>query len=157
MIRPSSQLFNYIYPVGSLYMSMNSTNPKELFGGEWKQIEGRFLFGVGSSTDDNGDTRFYGLGTTGGEFSHTLTEQEMPNHKHIGKNYSTSWNQNITVPSGHSFAVSYNREAGSWGWAEEDVPNGEINLMADTTDVGGNSSHNNMPPYLVVYMWQRIG
>lgn len=42
-----SQVLN-AYPVGSIYMSVNSTNPGELFGGTWEQIQGRFLLGQGS-------------------------------------------------------------------------------------------------------------
>ena len=67
-----SQVLN-AYPVGSIYMSVNSTNPGELFGGTWKQIQGRFLLGQGSG---------YSAGAMGGEASHTLTVAEMPSHYH---------------------------------------------------------------------------
>lgn len=68
-----SQVLN-AYPVGSIYMSVNSTNPGELFGGTWEQIQGRFLLGQGSG---------YSAGTVGGEADHALSDREMPSHRHI--------------------------------------------------------------------------
>lgn len=56
-------LVSILYPVGSIYMSTNSTNPKDLFGiGEWEQIKDTFLMSAGTT---------YGAGTTGGTASHT--------------------------------------------------------------------------------------
>ena len=69
-----------IYPVGSIYMSVNATNPKDLFGGTWTQIQGRFLLGMSSS---------YPAGSQGGEATHTLTANEMPNHTHQYIDYWT--------------------------------------------------------------------
>ena len=51
------------YPVGSIYLSYNSTNPGNLFGGTWVQIQGRFLLGVSSS---------YSVGSTGGNSNGSL-------------------------------------------------------------------------------------
>lgn len=47
-----------IFPVGSIYTSINSTNPATLFGGTWEQIQGRFLLSASSS---------YAAGDTGGQ------------------------------------------------------------------------------------------
>ena len=58
-----------VYPVGSIYMSVNSTSPATLFGGTWTQIQDTFLLAAGST---------YAAGATGGEATHTLTENEMP-------------------------------------------------------------------------------
>ena len=65
-----SYLIDLIYPVGSVYMSFNSTSPTTLFGGEWEQIVDKFLWCTNSS------------GETGGEATHTLTVDEMPSHRH---------------------------------------------------------------------------
>lgn len=62
-----------IYPVGSIYMNVNSTSPATLFGGTWEQLKDRFLLGAGDS---------YAAGDTGGSASHTLTTDEMPSHNH---------------------------------------------------------------------------
>lgn len=51
-------------------MSVNSTNPSQLFGGTWVQISGRFLYCTNNSMD------------TGGEATHKLTIDEMPSHTH---------------------------------------------------------------------------
>lgn len=59
-----------LYPIGSIYMSVNSTNPSQLFGGTWVQISGRFLYCTNNSMD------------TGGEATHKLTIDEMPSHNH---------------------------------------------------------------------------
>lgn len=79
-----------IYPVGSIYMSVNSTNPSTLFGGTWEQIKGRFLLAAGtpSANSDNyfgnmsGQAWNAGAGSTGGQDFHTLTTSEMPAHGH---------------------------------------------------------------------------
>ena len=123
-----------IYPVGSIYMSVNSTSPATLFGGTWEQLKDRFLLGAGNT---------YTAGNTGGEASHTLTISEMPNHNHskivLSSYYLTQWptagtqdailaNGSTKTNGGNSFGTSY---------------------------TGGSQAHNNMPPYLVVYMWKR--
>ena len=81
-------LVDLIYPVGAIYMSMNSTEPSTLFGGTWEQIEGKFLLGCDST---------YTAGSTGGEATHTLVQSEMPAHTHtrgtmeITGTYKTAW------------------------------------------------------------------
>lgn len=61
------------YPVGSIYMSVNSTSPATLFGGTWQRIQDRFLLCAGVT---------YAAGSTGGETGHKLTVNEMPAHSH---------------------------------------------------------------------------
>ena len=123
--------FDDIYPVGSIYMSVNSTNPRNLFGGTWTQLKDRFLLGAGST---------YTNGSTGGEASHTLTVNEMPSHSH---------GQYVTVSSGGSLSANCDYDVYSSGKARKSAQN------VSTDTAGGGNSHNNMPPYLVVYMWQR--
>ena len=113
------------YPVGSIYMSVNNTNPGTLFGGTWVQLKDRFLLGAGST---------YTNGKTGGAATHTLTENEIPNHAHTAKGWAA-----IEDGSG-----TY-RVLGAEGAAE----------AYNTNFTGGGKAHNNMPPYLVVYMWKR--
>ena len=67
------ELINLIYPVGSIYMSVNSTSPVSLFGGTWTQLQDRFLLGAGST---------YSNGATGGAATVTLTSSQIPSHKH---------------------------------------------------------------------------
>ena len=127
------------YPVGSIYMSMDATNPaSKLGGGTWEQIaRGRTLIGEGESD------QAFAAGSQGGESKHKLTTSEMPNHRHSVQYCSvSSGNSSIEVIDGSS---SHQSRVGSAGY--------EANLT--TTYVGGGSSHNNLPPYLVCYIWQR--
>lgn len=126
-----SDVVNWIYPVGSIYISVNSTSPANLFGGSWTQLKDRFLLGAGST---------YTNGSTGGEASHTLTVNEMPSHSHP---------QYVTVSSGGSLSANCDYDSYSSGKARKSAQN------VSTGNTGGGNSHNNMPPYLVVYMWKR--
>ena len=139
-----------IYPIGSVFITTNTTNPSTYFGGTWERIRGRFLL----AADDSA----YKIGKTGGEAEHTLTVDETPYHEHISKNYSKNWNAGIDIPSGKSYASSYIDSTGSWNFNGTSgvISGGEINEMANTSGIGGNQPHNNMPPYLVVYIWKRI-
>lgn len=120
-----------IYPVGSIYMSVNATNPKNLFGGTWEQIQGRFLLGMSSS---------YPAGSQGGEATHTLTANEMPNHTH---QYIDYWTVASASGTGRQ-AVKFNNNIYS-------PESGGLS----TGSSGGGQAHNNMPPYLAVYIWKR--
>lgn len=115
------------YPVGSIYMSVNETDPQTLFGGTWEQIKDTFLLGAGDK---------YEVGTTGGEAEHTLTIEEMPSHTH--KQFNRNW-----------YVTPQNAPTNTAGNAD-----GEMEALTSAT--GGGQAHNNMPPYLTVYMWKRI-
>ena len=132
-----------IFPVGAIYMSLNSTDPATLFGGTWEQIKGRFLLGADEET--------YPAGSTGGEAEHTLTVEEMPNHRHSSDSYMNGYpNSNVMVDLGN-YSMWIN-EGNAYNNNPDTGQNGKIR----TSYVGGNKPHNNMPPYLAVYMWTRI-
>ncbi len=117
------------YPVGAIYLSVSNTDPGKLFGGVWQRIQDRFLLGAGA---------VYAAGSTGGEAEHRLTIDEMPRHFHgIGE-------RNNEGSYGPHYALM--TEYGTYNWAAGNAKN-----------EGGDRAHNNMPPYLVVYMWKRIG
>ena len=120
-----------IHPIGSIYMSVNDINPSTIFGGTWEQIKDRFLLGAGDT---------YTNGATGGEATHTLTVDEMPSHTHdlsgcwgAGNGLNTATLNNASS-SGGSGTASYH----------------------PIQNTGDDQPHNNMPPYLAVYMWKRI-
>lgn len=125
-----------LYPVGSIYMSVNSTSPASLFGGTWERIKDAFLLA-------SGDT--YAAGATGGEAEHTLAVAEIPDHKHSGSILG---------------AISVNGTGGALGrgdWANTitftyDSQYPVINFNGGNM---GGGAHNNMPPYLSVYVWKR--
>lgn len=118
-------IFNRIYPIGSIYTSVNSINPHELFGGTWEQIKDKFLLSAGDT---------YSAGSTGGEATHTLTINELPEHN-------------------HAIYIDEPGTGGKWG------PTGSVqqstSKFTSTGNAGVNQPHNNMPPYLAVYMWKR--
>ena len=144
----NTNIFDLIYPVGSIYMSVNSTSPEVLFGGTWEQIQGKFLLGMSSS---------YPAGSQGGEAEHTLTTSEIPFHNHdIGQEGNTSMilPTNFAVDdSSHSQYVT-TLQGGDSGWYKSSVTwGGKIATRNQTSPYG--QAHNNMPPYLSVYIWKR--
>jgi len=130
-ITPNQDIIDLIYPVGSIYMSVNNINPTTLFGGNWDQLKDRFLLGSGD---------IYTNGTIGGERLHTLTIDEMPGHNH--EVARCGGGSIVGDNSERKIAASYTDS--SW-WP-----------MSTTTYTGHGIAHNNMPPYLVVNIWKRI-
>lgn len=150
-----SDLANKLYPVGSIYMSVNPTNPAELFGGIWKRIQDQFLLAASNT---------YPVGSVGGEATHTLSAAEMPSHAHTvriwdpqgtmgdaqGASAATYGATLTTVPNGATTSLTWNNS----------TPKVAMNGMGDLAGVtefsGGGKQHNNMPPYFAVYVWLRV-
>lgn len=134
---PQAQLniLKNLYRVGSIYMSTNDTNPEELFGGTWERIYGKFLLGASDE---------YQAGVPGGEASVTLKDNNLPNVLQVGQN-----------KSGVSKYIS------GTPWTNQPYDNQAfvITQKSYLNEVGNNYSynqpHNNMPPYLAVYIWKR--
>lgn len=130
-----------IYPVGSIYMSVNAVDPANLFGGTWERVKERFLLGAGDT---------HTAGSTGGEFEHKLKEAEMPLHNHIERIQAGNGGiaNAVTDPSitpGHTRGVVLKDNS----WTEI------ASMNITTTNTGGDEPHNNTPPYLAVYIWKR--
>ena len=127
------------YPVGAIYLSVTDTSPASLFGGAWERLKDRFLLGAGDA---------YSAGSTGGESEHTLTQNEMPKHYHGG--YLLGMGGTDTTPAYYAAlnqsAYTYNYDQGVTGVLEAAIVGFK----------GGELPHNNMPPYLAVYMWKRV-
>ena len=135
-----TEIINLIYPVGSIYTSVNSTSPATLFGGTWAQITGRFLLACDST---------YTAGSTGGETAHTLTTSEMPSHRHDLYVYNDDFS------NGGDAETDFNKKKTSPGFTY-DVALGQNRwTYSQLTSVGSDVAHNNMPPYLAVYVWKR--
>lgn len=134
-----------VYPIGSIYMNVNSTNPGTLFGGTWEQIQGKFLLGMSSS---------YPAGSQGGEASHTLTTAEMPSHGHNPANESGYYG--FITNSKKAFEVGdMGVQSGSGRYYPYSTVAFDISRNSLTGTTGGGNSHNNMPPYLSIYIWKR--
>lgn len=119
------------HPIGSIYITTTNVSPSNIFGGTWEQLKDRFLLACGDK---------YNPGTTGGESEHTLSIDEMPAHSHDTVNSHIIANDTddhpITLMNGTDARLSQNTRA--------------------TINMGGNLPHNNMPPYITVYVWKRI-
>ena len=146
------------YPIGSIYTSTITTNPETLLGfGTWEQIKDRFLLASGSS---------YSSGATGGEASHKLTVNEMPGHDHtqygVTSGPANSSPIRFSIQNDGNVVIYNNENTALWSTKTSGVATTktfrqtDINKDGTTSSTGGNSSHNNMPPYLVVNIWRRV-
>ena len=124
-----TELFDRLWPVGSIYMSLEATDPADRFGGVWEPIENAFLLGASSA---------HPAGERGGEETHTLTEAEMPVHTH--EQAEMAW--------GHDWLGG----VGQWSASSSAMDSQKYTTKA----AGGGQAHNNMPPYLSVFIWKRI-
>lgn len=169
----------FSWPVGSVYIGMTSTDPKDLFGGgTWARIaNGRVLVGV-----DPNDADFNAAAKTGGAKTHTLSPGEMPVHNHGGvtgdqsnghlhSGYTTSGGEHEhifsrpsdprVVTGGGAASVSNwnfgNYSTGGGGAHSHtvqtnDADRGHTHSIGNS---GGGAAHNNMQPYFTVFIWQR--
>lgn len=137
-----NNILNSIYPIGSVYISTVAVSPADLFGGTWVQIKGRFLLGADST---------YSAGSTGGEETHTLTVNEIPAHAgHLPVNNGshTGYGDAGGLYLSQGTMATYGTDPRGWD-------NNGSEMTPTGVDRGGDQAHNNMPPYLAVYMWER--
>lgn len=129
----SRSLLDTFYPIGSIYQSINSASPSTFMGGTWERYaKGQVLVGV-----DESDSDFSTVGTTGGEKTHKLTAGEMA-HNHI---QTEQFMSSYSNGNGHQFTIGASV-------AKDTI---KTSGVADVT----NQAHNNMQPYITVYMWKR--
>ena len=169
-----------MYPVGSIYLSVNNVNPGTIFGGTWEQIQDRFLLAAGST---------YTGGATGGAASHThtsaahthtsaahvhttaghvLTVNEMPSHTHpiyydtnfcaVSTGNINSWKQglvNVNYPSGN-YPTNQNQPYTGGGASHSHGNTGSTTPgNTGSTTPGNTGSSSSLPPYLAIYVWKR--
>lgn len=128
-------VLDLIYPIGSIYISYTldtAAKVQEALGGIWDLFsQGRTLIGAGKGVEG-----FTTSGITGGEKEHTLTINEMPRHTH---------NLKLGEGSIQGTALTYSRSNSYYSYSEF------------IQNSGGDAPHNNLPPYITVYMWRRTG
>lgn len=135
-------IFDKIYPIGSIYLTTSNLNPSNYMDGEWEQIKDKFLLA-------SGDT--YTNGATGGEATHRLTTDEMPSHTH-------TQNQHRHTETGNYSSGSSGSSSGYTYSSNRSTTTHYTSYATPTiNNTGGGQAHNNMPPYLAVYVWKRIG
>lgn len=142
------------HPIGSIYITVSDAEKDakdvaELYGGEWVKFgEGKTLIGDGTGTDANDNTQTFSVANNSsnlGEYTHQLTIDEMPSHTHQQVIYTTKVNNvdgNITQN-----AVEANL---GWFTTTTGSPTGL------TKSEGGDKEHNNLQPYITVYMYKRV-
>lgn len=172
-----------VYPVGSIYMSVQSTSPSVLFGGTWEQIKDTFLLSAGNT---------YSAGSTGGSadavvVTHNHTQNShnhtQNSHNHTQNSHGHSSGENLTLIKAKTPNQVGRRQVGSGGTNRGYAYTTNSTSSSDALDVGGVSSTvatnqattatnnattatnnstgvdgtgKNMPPYLAVYVWKRI-
>ena len=149
------------FPTGAIYMSVDSTDPSRLFGGQWQALnEGRVLIGAGDK---------YPIGTKGGEETHKLTTQEMAAHNHSLSSLSSNgghyhlnmgfiYNAGLSAPHGYT---SKSNASGPWDSDQDNQEwltsyEGSHSHSVSLYSEGSSGAHNNMQPYMAVYMWACI-
>jgi microcystin-dependent protein len=163
----TSMLLDLIYPVGSIYWSKNATNPSNLFGGTWVQIKDKFILAAGSE---------YKINTTGGKATHQLSVGEMPFHDHSVGTLAVTGAFEIrhsggggTVLAGTNGAITAENNTGSQTWLNASqliAQTGTLDIVklnardgkgftGKVSSMGNSMPHNNMPPYVTAYCWER--
>ena len=140
-----------IYPIGAIYISMVNVAPSTLFGGEWTALEGRFLIGQ--------DGTNYWNGATGGSATVSLTKAQMPRHNHTQAQHRHTMTGNYSDGTGSDSAYMYSTSRKiQTRYTEYATPTINHTGGTGSTNADANGSpHENMPPYIGVYMWKRIG
>lgn len=169
-----TSILNLVYPVGSIYMSVNNVSPQTFLGGTWTAWgSGKVPVGVNANDSD-----FATAEKTGGEKKHQLTTNEMPSHRHIGQ-YSytktyTNHSQKPTDPPTQVLEVNQGtREvevqykvitdnvttasyyASGSGPTNDIFFSEKVKSQYGVADNGSDIAHNNLQPYITCYMWKR--
>lgn len=136
------------YPVGSIYITWDNTNPQSFMGGTWvRMAEGRGLFGIGTSKGRNGISGTVEVHEKFGDWKHTITADEMPNHSH-----------NIAHFQSYNEAKGYGLHTGSVGFSDRVIIQGDYNnskRYSTTSSTGSGTPFYTVSPYIGVYVWRR--
>lgn len=133
-----------VYPVGSIYMSVKSTNPGTLFGGTWVAIAGKFLIGVGTNKDSDNKSKTFSANQTGGKYYHTHTLNNAYGHLYIGSTYIYFNRKNV------NYHTDFRKDVSGSYYSSAKDNEASVLTLGGTTD-----GSNDLPPYLAVYIWQR--
>lgn len=152
-----TDLFNMIYPVGSIYMSVNNTNPSLLFGGTWEKIEDKFLLASGTtyendSTGGSADAVIVSHNHT--QNSHTHNAREKRRFIVVGDGANWGYSSKIKIGTGeNTTAYYYVHSTENTGGILEHTETAEASPTINST--GEDGTGKNMPPYLAVNIWKR--
>lgn len=144
------------FPIGSIFITTTNTNPSTFIGGTWESFgTGRTLVGI-----DTSQTEFNTVLKTGGEKSHTLTQKELPYHgEHLYQYFGApetedngaeggNYYMDINSTMAQNLFINYkNREYTRFANNEAGIKRHKGNAE--------DLAHNNLQPYITVYMWKR--
>ena len=141
----STSIIDLIYPVGSIYMSVNSADPGTLFGGTWQQIKDRFLLSAGDT---------YAAGNTGGSADAVVVKHLHQPSTGDGFNaYMSGAGERARVGTSTASSARYTI-VGKKNASSADASG--LRFAGSTDWTGSDGAGKNMPPYLAVYVWQRL-
>ena len=166
------EIIKEMYPVGSIYISTSlDTKEKvgEALGGTWESYgAGRTIVGIGTGNDGT-TSKTFNADETGGEYSHTLTIDEMPSHTHIQNAHThtvgmylsgySGWPDAILPASYYAFPYNLAEYSGAQSLhGKYSMPAiGDTSASTATNQTtGGSKEHNNLQPYITVYMYKRV-
>lgn len=142
-----TNLVDFIYPIGSVFLSIDELNPALRFGGVWENIsKGRFLVGVGEGEDENNTKKIFTEGNNVGEYEHTLTEDELAKHTHEIKTLK------VSAGDDNAGATGYLGSSPRILIFSGVTPNPSLENLT----TGSDQPHNITPPGFGVYIWKRI-
>lgn len=156
----TEDLVDVVYPVGSIYMSVNSTSPATLFGGTWVRIKDTFLLASGDTYSSDGDvaTAQHGSATV----TLTANQSGVPTHQHgmahTHNHHHTAIGYQLLSASGTArrVPVGYNTiSADSTLATSYDNTASSKSSTDNNTSANASEAHENMPPYMAVYVWKR--
>ena len=146
-----------IYPIGAIFLSINDTNPSEHFGGVWERIKDKFLLASGD---------VYANGTTGGSADAVVVKhnhtQNSHNHTQNAHNHALTGSKSVGLQDGSRLRVGYGSTSDSKNTNNATATNKATTATNQATtatnkETGVDGTGKNMPPYLAVYVWVRVG
>ena len=147
---------NKIFPVGAVYITYDKKNPETFLGGTWEQFgQGRTLVGEGTGNDGSTSMSF-ATNSSGGEYFHLLSKNEMPSHDHVMALYSTASNlgEQVTVWAWSTAVTTMYKNSNNESLYR--IQKNSPYQGTVTYENGGNQKHNNISPYITVFFWKRI-
>lgn len=155
----ADKIRDFVYPVGSIYLSVISTNPQTFIGGTWVRLKDRFLLGAGDT---------YANGSTGGSATLQSHAHSIPvlsgtanssTHSHIVTTKTTSFGQGSQSAwrclSWNGTNADYSQTVYTNNGTADGSHTHTVSTNASNTGSFGDGNSGNMPPYLTVYMWKR--
>lgn len=142
-------LVDCIYPVGSIYISIASTDPSSLFGGTWERIKGYVLAGINENDDDENDKTSFNqkAGTViGSKYLHSHRHDLGDSAGETSGGHAWGW--------GASGRTVYAASAASAGNGNNNYINTKQGVWNRTT-YSGSGDAQNIQPTLLVYIWKR--